>query len=119
MRKPRLTEELLRKLEFIEDNKGPDGWSLKKGIAMFKFKGSPNNRIVVLAVWDDNSCTAHLCLNNEEDVKSALDSVSNPIHAKRWYIGNVAALLDGDYLDSDCMEEYCRFEPVDVTAEKE
>ena len=46
------------------------------------FKGSPNKRIVVLAVWDDNSCTAHLCLNNEEDVKSALDSVSNPIHAK-------------------------------------
>jgi hypothetical protein len=27
MRKPRLTEELLRKLEFIEDNKGPDGWT--------------------------------------------------------------------------------------------
>ena len=85
---------------------------------MFKFKGSPNDRIVVLAVWDD-CCTAHLCLNNEEDVRSALDSVSNPIHAKRWYIGSVADLLDGDYLDSDCMEEYCRFEPVDVTAEKE
>lgn len=86
---------------------------------MFKFKGSPNNRIVVLAVWDDNSCTAHLCRNNEEDVRSALDSVSNPIHAKRWYIGSVAALLDGDYLDSDCMEEYCRFEEVAVTADKE
>jgi hypothetical protein len=27
MRKPRLTEEILRKLEYIDENKGPDGWT--------------------------------------------------------------------------------------------
>ena len=86
---------------------------------MFKFKGSPNTRIVVLAVWEDDSSTVHVCCNTEEEVRSALESVSNPIHAKRCYIGSISSLFLGNYLDSNCMEEYFYFKELDVTAEKE
>ena len=76
---------------------------------MFKFKGSPMKCIVVLAVWEDDSCTTHVCRNSEEEVRSALDSVSNPLFVKRCYIGSISDLLDGDYLDSSYMEEYIYF----------
>lgn len=86
---------------------------------MFKFKGSPMKCIVVLAVWEDGSCTTHVCRNSEKEVRSALDSVSNPIHAKRCYIGSITNLLDGGYLDSGCMEEYIYFVDANVTGKKE
>lgn len=86
---------------------------------MFKFKGSPMKCIVVLAVWEDDSCTTHVCRNSEEEVRSALDSVSNPLFVKRCYIGSITDLLNGDYLDSGCLEEYIYFVEQSVTEEKE
>ena len=61
---------------------------------------APCKRIIVVAQWQDDSWTAHVCFNNKQDLYDSLDSVGNPIFVKKIATGGLKNMKDEGYIDT-------------------
>lgn len=61
---------------------------------------SSSANMIVMVKWKDGSFSVHFCLNNLDDVYSAMDTISDPANADGFTSMSLVDMKNGDSLDT-------------------